>query len=341
MLEKIAVVILNWNGRDFLEKFLPGVLEHSKGARIIVADNGSTDDSVSYLQSQFPEVELIISETNGGFTKGYNEALKQIDSEFYLLLNNDVEVTAGWLEPLSEAMNDPKVAACQPKILSHANKGVFEHAGASGGYMDRNYYPFCRGRILNRFEEDKGQYDGETEIFWATGACMLIRSELFHQVGGFDEDLFTHMEEIDLCWRIKRLGHKILAIPSAKVYHVGGGTLSYMSAQKTYLNFRNSLFMITKNHEGPLFPKIFWRLCLDGMAAMLFISRGRFNFFGAVFKAHMAYYGKLGLFLKKRKTIKKMDSNFNPTGLFTGNLMWNKYVKGVNECSRLNQRLFK
>lgn len=340
-MNQIAIVILNWNGRDFLSKFLPSVLKYSGDARVVVADNASTDDSVSFLRENYPSVELVINDGNGGFAKGYNDALKNIQSPYYLLLNSDVEVTEDWLVPLMEAMKDNAVAGCQPKVLSYQEKNRFEHAGASGGFLDHNYYPFCRGRIFERTEMDTNQYDHEMEVFWTSGACMLIRSEVFHQVGGFDEDFFAHMEEIDMCWRIKRLGYSFKIIPSSKVYHVGGGTLSYFSPKKTYLNFRNSLFMITKNHEGILFFKIVYRGILDGMAAFMFLLSGKPQHFMAVFNAHISYYGKMNTMLKHRKRLKLSSTKFNETGLYHGSILWAKYFKKIKDFNKLNMRFFK
>ncbi len=338
-MEKTAIVILNWNGKSFLEQFLPSVIATSKGARVIVADNASTDDSVAYLQTNFPSVEIIQNLTNGGFAKGYNDALQHVDAEFYVLLNSDIETTENWLEPLLACFTDEHVAGCQPKVKSYKHRSNFEHAGAAGGFLDINYFPFCRGRILQLVEEDHQQYDGAQEIFWATGACMAIRSSCFHEVGGFDEDFFAHMEEIDLCWRLKRKNYRFLVSPKSEVYHVGGGTLPYSSPRKTFLNFRNSLFMLTKNHEGWLFPKLVWRMMIDGIAALSFLAKGEFKQFGAVFKAHMAFYGKINTFLKKRKAVKSSSTSFNSTGMFRGNLLWNYYVKGVKKYSDLNKRL--
>lgn len=339
MLEKTAIVILNWNGKSFLETFLPTVISSSKGARVIVADNASTDDSVAFLNANFPTVEVIQNSSNGGFAKGYNDALKHVDAEFYVLLNSDIETTDNWLEPLLDCFSDERVAGCQPKVKSYQSKGDFEHAGAAGGCLDINYFPFCRGRILSTVEDDHAQYNGQQEIFWATGACMAIRSKCFHEAGGFDEDFFAHMEEIDLCWRLKRNNYRFLVAPKSVVYHVGGGTLPYNSPRKTFLNFRNSLFMLTKNHQGLLFPKLFWRMMIDGLAALSFLAKGEFKQFGAVFNAHMAFYGKLNTFLKKRKALKSTSTTFNSTGMFRGNLLWNYYVKGVKKYSDLNQRL--
>lgn len=340
-MNEIAIVILNWNGKHFLEQFLPSVAEYSGNARIILADNASTDDSINFVKNSYPKIEIVVNNENRGFAGGYNEALKHIDSKFYLLLNSDIEVTEDWLIPLLEEMKDPKVAGCQPKILSYHNKSMFEHAGASGGYLDRDYFPFCRGRIFDRFEQDEGQYDGETEIFWATGAALLIRSEVFHQAEGFDEAFFAHMEEIDLCWRIKKLGYKFKVCPKSSIYHVGGGTLPYLSPRKTYLNFRNSLFMIVKNHEGLLFPKLFWRMTLDGIAGIRFLVRMEWKHLAAVFNAHMAMYKRLPTLLKQRRALKVLQTKFDTSGLYSGSILWARYFKGVTKFTQLNQRLLK
>lgn len=340
MEESVAIVILNWNGKKYLEKFLPSVLEYSSNAKIIVADNASDDDSLQFLQNNYPTIQIIINESNGGFAKGYNDALKQVDAKYYLLLNSDIEVTKGWLEPLVEAMNDPGVAGCQPKVLSYQNKSLFEHAGASGGYLDRNYFPFCRGRIFDKFEYDEGQYDGITEVFWATGAALMIRSELFHLVGGFDEAFFAHMEEIDLCWRLKKYGYSFLVVPKSHIYHVGGGTLPYLSPQKSYLNFRNSLFMIVKNHDGNLFFKMLHRLILDGVAGVRFFIRGEWKHLRSILSAHYAMYKRLPILLGQRREISKTNANFNPVGIYRGSILWARYFKGITKFRELNQRLF-
>lgn len=336
----LAIVILNWNGKNYLEKFLPSVTNFSKGHRIIVADNASTDDSVIFIKNNYPEIELIINSSNGGFAKGYNDALKKIDAEFYLLLNSDIEVTENWLEPLLKSMQDPSVAGCQPKILAYHNKKSFEHAGASGGFIDKDYFPFCRGRILDVVEEDLGQYNHSQEIFWATGAALLIRSKLYHEVGELDEDFFAHMEEIDLCWRLKKKGYRFMVEPESVVYHVGGGALPYTSPRKTYLNFRNSLYMLVKNHEGILIFKLLQRMILDGLAAAKFLIGGEFAQFKSVFNAHMTFYKNLGKTLKKRKEIKASSSKFNRVGMFNGSIIWNRYFKGIKKFSDLNQRKF-
>jgi len=338
--KNIAVVILNWNGEDLLQKFLPNVIANSQGARIIVADNASTDNSIELIQQNFPSVEIIKNEVNGGFAKGYNDALKQIDSPFYVLLNSDVEVTENWLTPLANAMENPETAGCQPKILSYNQRDHFEHAGASGGFIDKNYFPFCRGRIMDSFEEDKGQYDGEIDVFWATGACLMIRSEVFHKANGFDEDFFAHMEEIDLCWRIKKWGYNFKAIPNSTVYHIGGGTLPYSSPKKVYYNFRNNLVMLLKNHEGYWAPKLYYRMLLDASAAILFLLKGQFKSFAAVFNAHMYIHANTRSTLKKRKEIKKGTTNYNSTGFYRGNILWAYFFKGIKEYEKLNQRFF-
>ncbi len=341
MQSDIAIVILNYNGKIHLENFLPSVVRFSPESRIIVADNQSTDDSISFLKTYYPAIEIVINNENGGFAKGYNEALSQIESTYYLLLNSDIEVTKGWLNPLILSLQNENVAGCQPKVLSYSNKTVFEHAGASGGFLDRNFFPFCRGRIFDLTEIDNGQYDNEQEIFWGSGACLLIKSSIFHEVGGFDEDFFAHMEEIDLCWRIKKRGYSFKVVPSSVVYHVGGGTLSYNSPKKTYLNFRNSLFMITKNYDGVLFLKILYRLFLDGIAGVLFLVKGSPIHTLSVLKAHRDYYKKLPKMLVKRSQLKQQKlENFNNKGMYNGSILWARYFKGTLKYSELNHRLF-
>lgn len=341
-MKEISIVILNWNGRNYLEQFLPSVLAHSDQARIIIADNASTDDSVSFVKTHYPQLEIIINESNGGFAKGYNDALKTIESKYYLLLNSDIEVTENWLNPLYNLMeSNDKIAGCQPKILNYNKKQRFEHAGSSGGYLDIDYFPFCRGRIFDHLEYDENQYDDATEVFWATGAALLIRSEVYHRLGGFDEAFFAHMEEIDLCWRAKKLGYAFYVQPASVVYHVGGGTLSYMSPRKTFLNFRNSLYMLVRNHEGILFPKLFIRMCLDGIAGVRFLFKGELKNIWAVIDSHFAMYGRLGILLKQRAEIKQYTTKTNKNGLYTGSILWAYYFKRIKRFSQLNQRLFK
>jgi hypothetical protein len=339
-LESLSIVILNWNGKHFLERFLPSVIDHSGKAEIIVADNASTDGSVAFLQESFPNVKIIRNEQNGGFAKGYNDALISVTSDYYLLLNSDIEVTPCWLDPLMEVMKDPQVAGCQPKVIAYDERNRFEHAGAAGGFLDKNYFPFCRGRIFDQFEQDEGQYDETTEVFWATGAALLIRSTIFHEVGGFDSAFFAHMEEIDLCWRIKKRGYRFLAVPESVIYHVGGGTLPYLSSRKSYLNFRNSLYMIVKNHEGWLFSKLTYRMILDGIAGIRFLIRGEWKQLKSVLLAHFHFYQHLRTLLKQREEIRRTSTSFNAAGLFRGNILWERYFKGISRFSQLNQRLF-
>ena len=248
---KIAVVILNWNGKDLLNKFLPSIIEYSEGAQIYVADNASTDDSVDFVIQNHPSVKIIQNQVNGGYAKGYNDALKTLSEDIYVLLNSDVEVTPNWLDPIiSKFSKDNSIAAAQPKILDYKNKEYFEYAGAAGGYLDKLGYPFCRGRIFNTLEKDNGQYNDTTEIFWASGACLFVRANAFWEAGALDEDYFAHQEEIDLCWRIKAKGGKIIYDGSSEVFHVGGATLDSGSPEKTFYNFRNSLFNLLKNKKG-------------------------------------------------------------------------------------------
>ncbi|MFA7273409.1 MAG: glycosyltransferase family 2 protein [Crocinitomicaceae bacterium] len=339
-MKKLSIVILNFNGRNFLEKFLPDVIQHSGENEIIVADNCSTDDSVLFLKNNFPSIRLIINQENGGFAKGYNDALKQIKSDFYLLLNSDIEVTPNWVDPLLSIMEDESIAGCQPKVLSYQKKDQFEHAGASGGFLDHNYFPFCRGRILEKTEKDSGQYDDPIEIFWATGAALLIRADLYHQVGGLDDDFFAHMEEIDLCWRLKKQNYRFVVVPSSIVYHVGGGTLPYSSPFKTYLNFRNSIYMLIKNHDGWWLPKLFYRLVIDGIAAIRFLIRGERKQFASIFNAHMNAYKNLPKMLRKRKQIRAISSTFNSTGLYNGSILWQRYVRKNDKFSKLPKDRF-
>lgn len=339
-MKQVAVVILNWNGKALLEQYLPSVVKYSPNTDIIVADNASSDDSLSFLAENYPHIRVVQNDKNYGFAEGYNKALESIENELILLLNSDIEVTENWLDPLVEVMKDETIAGCQPKIASLNEKGKFEHAGASGGFIDRNYFPFCRGRIFDHVEDDKGQYNDTREIFWASGAALLIRNTLFKEVGGFDSRFFAHMEEIDLCWRIKSRSFRFLVVPESTVYHLGGGTLPYSSPKKVYLNFRNSLMMLIKNHEGLLFPKLFWRMSLDGIAALRFLIRGEFAQVAAVWRAHMYQYLHLPSLLKSRRELKKQRSNPNNAGLFNGSIIWNYYIKKAKVFNDLNQRLF-
>jgi len=338
---KIAVVILNYNGRSFLEKFLPSVVAHSIGSEVYVADNASTDDSVQFVQSNYPQIKMVINKENGGFAKGYNDALKLITADYYVLLNSDIEVTENWIKPCIDLLeSDNQIVAVQPKILAYNNKTKFEHAGAAGGFLDKDFYPFCQGRIFEFTEEDNGQYNQNREVFWATGACLFIRSDAYHKAGGLDEDFFAHMEEIDLCWRLKSQGHKIFYCSDSIIYHVGGGTLSYMNPRKTYLNFRNSLYMIAKNYDGILFFKMFKRLMLDGVAGSLFLIKFQFKHFWAVLKAHFSFYANISKLVKKRKMIKATRTNFNSVGLYKKNIVGKKFISGITKFSDLRKEDF-
>ncbi|HRP53193.1 MAG TPA: glycosyltransferase family 2 protein [Fluviicola sp.] len=337
--KSLAVVILNWNGRSFLETFLPNVVAYSKPYRVVLADNASTDDSVVWTQQNLPEVEIIVNTSNGGFAKGYNDALKKVKAEYYVLLNSDVEVTENWLEPLVETMKNRRIAGCQPKIRSFKLRDQFEHAGATGGFMDKHHYPFCRGRIFDEIEEDKGQYDFNTRVFWTSGACMLIRSDVYWEVGGLDERFFAHMEEIDLCWRAQQMGYEFWAIPSSCVYHVGGGTLNYLNPRKTFLNFRNSLLMIHKNENSLVYFILFRRMLLDGLAALVYLLKGKFNHFWAIFKSHLSFYRLLTSSIKERKKWKILSKK-QPVIRYTGSILWAVYVQKIKKFSQLNQRRF-
>ena len=327
---KVSVVILNWNGRALLDTFLPSVVRHTpqEYAEIIVADNGSTDDSADFVRTRFPEVKWLPLGRNYGFAGGYNRALAQLDSPCFLLLNSDAEVSENWLPPLLAMLgNDEKTAAVMPKIRSYRQRTRFEYAGAAGGLMDRYGFPYCRGRILNDTEEDRGQWDEPAEIFWASGAALLVRSDLYRIAGGLDEDYFAHMEEIDLCWRLKNLGYKIMVQPASTVYHLGGGTLGNESPRKLFLNFRNSLYTLYKNlPEDRLFSTLFLRMCMDGAIAVLYLLQGHPARFAAVVKAHRAFYRHLAALRDKRRQTPKGET-FPPAGMLDGSLLWKRLRK--------------
>jgi GT2 family glycosyltransferase len=310
---KVAVVILNWNGKGFLKKFLPSVtINMPDYAELIIADNNSSDDSISFLQQNYPHLRIVQNKKNGGFAKGYNDALKQIDAQYYVLLNSDIEVSPRWIEPIIEMMDqDPDIASAQPKILSYHQKEYFEYAGAGGGFLDAYGYPFCRGRMFDTIEQDQGQYDDITEIFWASGAAMFVRADVYWQLGGLDERFFAHQEEIDFCWRAKRQGYKIMYNGHSRVYHVGGGTLSKHSSQKTYLNIRNNLIMLYKNlPSGPLYRIIFLRLILDGIAAVKFAFGSGLSEIVAILRAHKDFYKLIPQLRKERKNNKDHKVSF-------------------------------
>ena len=313
---KIAVVILNWNGRELLEQFLPSVMSFSKEADIYLADNASTDESVSFVNSKYPLIKIVQNSTNGGYAKGYNEALKHIEADIYCLLNNDVEVTENWLSPIIHLIKtEPNTAIVQPKILDYKKRNYFEYAGAGGGFIDKYGYPYCRGRIFNTLEKDTGQYDDTIDIFWASGACFFIRSEIYKRLNGFDETFFAHMEEIDLCWRAKNDGFNVKYVGATKVYHLGGATLSKSNPKKTFLNFRNSLYTVTKNAKGPLFPIILGRLILDGVAGIKFLWELKPNHTLAILRAHLNFYRQLNCLIKERKFQNSKTSHYQVSSI--------------------------
>ncbi len=336
---KISIVILNWNGSSFLKRFLPSVIAHSKrDAEIIVADNHSTDDSKLVIETEFPSVTYLQLEKNWGFAEGYNRALTSIDSDYFVLLNSDVAVSEGWLEPMLKTMeSNSSVGICQPKILSLSSPDEFEYAGASGGFIDRFGYPYCRGRILQVVEKDIGQYDLPVAVSWASGACMMIRSSVWKECGGFDADFWAHMEEIDLCWRARHLGYSAFVCPQSVVFHVGGGTLNYNSPLKIYLNFRNNLYLLLKNLPGTqLAFKLPARMILDGMAAFVFLIKGETGSFGRVFAAHMKFYANLLSLLRKRRVIFRTRKTkvFNATS--DKSIVWNYFIMKKRKYSDLH-----
>lgn len=342
MSPKIAIVILNWNGAKLLQQFLPSIVRFSKSesTKIIVADNGSTDNSLEILQNEFPEVQLLDLKQNYGFARGYNEALKQVEADYFVILNSDVEVTYGWLQsPINLMESHPEIAAVQPKILSFHQKTHFEYAGAAGGFIDRFGYPFCRGRIFNEVEVDAGQYDQTTEIFWATGACMFVRASHFREAGGFDADFWAHMEEIDLCWRLKNRGSKIVFTPESTIYHVGGGTLAYDNPKKLFLNFRNNLWLLFKNLPGNrLILILFLRMILDAVAAFKLLTEFNMNGIQSVLKAHYQFWISIPALIKKRKQIRSNNSFKAPlTGMLHKSLVFQFYFRKRKRFSELPQ----
>jgi GT2 family glycosyltransferase len=329
----LAIVILNYNGRSFLADFLPTVLAHAEDHPVYVADSASTDDSVAFVRNSFPLVRVIELPQNDGYAGGYNRSLEHILTQYggatyYVLLNSDIEVTPGWLPPVLKLLDtNPKIAACQPKIRSYTQRNLFEHAGAAGGFVDWLGYVFCRGRVFAHFEADKGQYDDNRRVFWATGACLFVRADVFHLAGGFDDHFFAHMEEIDWCWRIQRLGYEVWACGESTVYHVGGGTLPKSNPHKTYLNYRNSLFMLYKNWpaDGWLWGKIGLRLVLDGLSSLLFLQAGQWRDVGAILRAHFAFYGRLPELQQQRESLRQGQKNNVP--LYPRSVVWQYFIE--------------
>jgi hypothetical protein len=339
---KTAVVILNWNSIGWLQKFIPSVIRFSYGTNtaVYVVDNGSTDGSAEWILENYRDIRIIRLERNLGFAGGYNIALKQIDATYYVLLNSDVEVTEGWLDPLINYMDqNPDVASCQPKIRSYYKRDHFEYAGAAGGFIDKFGYTFCRGRIFDKIEKDCGQYDNYMDIFWSTGACMIVRSEAWKKCRGLDDDFFAHMEEIDMCWRFQLAGLRVSYVPESLVYHVGGGVLPYGSVYKTYLNFRNNLFMLHKNLPDDKLHKILLvRRILDGLAAIMFIFKGRFGLAKVVWKAHLDYYENLKRLNEKRKFVRDLTTSETGGQLVNISIVFRFYIKGEKIFSKLNIR---
>jgi GT2 family glycosyltransferase len=332
----VAVVILNWNGKYFLEKFLPSVMASTyENLSVIVADNASTDDSIIFLQNYYPQIKIISNLNNEGFARGYNIMLKQVKADYYVLLNSDVEVSKGWIEPVVSLMeNKIMIAACQPKILSYENKHQFEYAGACGGWIDKLGYPFCRGRIFDFCENDNGQYEDASEIFWATGAALFVRSSVFHELNGFDEYFFAHQEEIDLCWRMQRAGYKIYVEPASYVFHVGGGTLSMGNKRKVFLNFRNNLILLSKNL---LLSEKFWkipcRIAMDNVAGLQALVKGDFQTFASIQSAHFNFI-KWKLKQKEEKKLPKIKLKYLK-GVYAGSIVWQYFINKKKIFSKI------
>ena len=334
-MSSVAIVILNFNGLHYLKKFLPTVIQHSEGCDVVVADNASDDGSVDFLDKHFPSVKLIRLDQNYGFCGGYNRALAQLDSDIFVLLNSDIEVTPNWIKPVVDLFEQQQdVAAIQPKLMDFKAREKFEYAGGAGGFIDRFGYPFCRGRIFDTIEQDTGQYDDHKELFWASGACLFIRGELFKSFGGFDEEFFAHMEEIDLCWRLKRSGHRVLFCPDSVLYHVGGGTLTYSNPRKTYLNFRNSLLVLLKNlPTEQVLPKLVFRWVMDYVAAMKFLFSGQVKDVGMIIKAHWYVLTHFRKNWQKRVSI--APSNATISGIYPHFLLYHYHVKRKQKFSEL------
>ena len=343
-MKETAVAILNWNGEKFLKQFLPGVVLHSSSvADVVVIDNGSTDHSIALLEESFPTVKIVKLSGNHGFAGGYNKGLASLtEYAYFILLNSDVEVTPNWIEPVLRYMkSNTGMAACQPKILDYHRKEWFEYAGAAGGYVDKDGYAFCAGRIFFAFEQDHGQYNKDREVFWSSGAAMFLQSSAWFQVKGLDETFFAHMEEIDLCWRLKNRGFKVGYCHSSTVYHYGGGTLDRHSPTKTYLNFRNNLLMILKNDRRPLlWLRIIRRLLLDGIAGLRFIYEGKVNHCIAVLSAHKSFYRRIPAYLKHRRFELSQQTEFNPSGVYKASIIKRFFLQGKRNFSALDQQDF-
>ena len=334
MSKSLSVIILNWNTRHLLEKFIPVVVKNSSipNVDIIVADNGSTDDSLDWLRTNYPQVRIIDFPQNYGFSEGYNKAISSVNSDFSVLLNSDVAPAEGWLEPLIEIMTkNPNVAAVAPKIKDYNNPEKFEYAGAAGGFIDRFGYSFCRGRIFDVIEEDKGQYDTESKIFWGSGAALMVRTELFNSTGGLDLDFFAHFEEIDWCWRVKNMGYEIMFTPKSEVFHVGGGTLPYNNYRKSFLNFRNNLFLIVKNKHGFRgWITLIFRILLDYITVLKYLVTGKFSLAKSIIAAHWNFIKKLPMFIRKRRILKPSVVKKNHSEIYKGAIVFDFYILKKN-----------
>ena len=325
-----AVVILSYNGWKWHEQFLPLIISEAvSGYDVIVADNASTDDNLQQVQQHFPSVKTLHIDINRGFANGYFEALKQVSAKYYILLSADFEVTAGWFSPLHLAMeNTPGLGACQPKICYWRDREYFEYAGAGGGFMDKWGYLFCRGRIFDTLEKDEGQYDDNIEVFWASGGCLVVRADAYHAVGGLDAELYAHMEEIDLCWRLKNAGYRIGYVGGSTVYHVGGSVISYGSPQKLYYNYRNNLVLLLKNERAArLLWLLPWRLMLDGVSALQLLAGGQFKSVATIFRAHMHFYAKFGMWLRHRKAAQSIVKTYSRTAIYPHSIIWKYFAQ--------------
>lgn len=338
-MKRVGVVILNWNGEALLKRYLPTVVETSSSdiVDVIVADNASTDGSIEYVTTTFPDVHIVRLDKNYGFTGGYNRAIAQLDYEYIVLLNSDVATTPHWLEPLLSLMDsDSEIAACTPKIIDDKRHTHFEYAGAAGGYIDWLGYPFCRGRIMDTIEEDHGQYDDNADCLWGSGAALMVRRALYLSYGGLDEDFFAHMEEIDLCWRMRNDGKRIVVCGTSSVYHLGGATLNSTNPRKTYLNFRNNLIMMAKNYNSNMWPiVIFLRLILDGVAGVRFVINGQWAFCASIVKAHWNFFGSIRHTLRKRNALKNKRTSSLPVEVMKFSLIFNYYLKGRKTFNKL------
>ena len=335
---RVGIIILNWNGKKLLEKFLPSVVQHSVGHDIYLADNNSTDDSVAFTQKHFSQVQILKMNRNRGYAGGYNRAIKQVENEVLCLLNSDVEVTARWCDRMLDFFNsNVGLGAAQPKILDYNKRDYFEYAGAAGGFLDRFAYPFCRGRVFTTLEKDVGQYDSMINLDWASGACLFVKREAFEKAGGFDNDYFAHQEEIDLCWRLRKSGYSISIEPAVSIFHLGGGTLSSHDPQKTFYNFRNSLFNILKNEDSDYWLVIlFVRMLLDGIAAIKFLLEGKWSHFKAIFKAHIDFYRHFSKMKDRRKSFESKQSiGFKKFALFS--VVWQYFIRNRRFFSLLSR----